>query len=153
MGSTGSIGTQALEIIDAFPELLEVEALTAYANADLLISQAKKFKPNAVVIVKEEAYETVKSALWNEDIKVFAGIQSLCDIVEMSSIDIVLNALVGFSGLQPTLNALNHEKAVALANKETLVAGGSLVMQAAAEHKTPIFPVNSLLSGIVVCGS
>ena len=126
LGSTGSIGTQALDVIDANNDLFEVEVLTANSNSDLLIQQALKFKPNAVVIADESKYLTVKDALTSSDIKVYAGVESLSQVVEMDTIDVVLTALVGYSGLKPTINAIKARKNIALANKETLVVAGSL---------------------------
>lgn len=151
MGSTGSIGTQTLEVIDAFPEVFEVEVLTANENCDLLIQQALKYKPNAVVIANSSKYEVVASALENTDVKVFAGENSLVDIVEMESIDIVLMALVGYSGLKPTYNAIKHNKPIALSNKEVLVVGGELITKLAMENRVPIFPVDSEHSAIFQC--
>jgi 1-deoxy-D-xylulose-5-phosphate reductoisomerase len=151
LGSTGSIGKQALEVISAHQKLFEVEVLTANSNADLLIEQAIKYQPNAVVIADENQYEKVKQALYSQDIKVFAGEKSLEQIVEMSTIDLVLVALVGFSGLKPTYNAIQHKKTIALANKETLVAGGEFIMKAAAENNVAIIPVDSEHSAIFQC--
>lgn len=151
LGSTGSIGTQTLEVIESLPDFFEVEVLTAYSNADLLIEQAKRFQPNAVVIVNENHYHKVQDALMSEDIKVFTGEKSLEDIVEMSSIDIVLNSLVGFSGLKPTVNAIRHNKILALANKETLVVAGEIITKLAKEHNVPILPVDSEHSAIFQC--
>ena len=148
LGSTGSIGVQALEVIRPLHDFFEIEVLTAYYNGDLLIEQAKEFLPNAVVIGDEKQYEKVKNALWNDDVKVFAGSKSLVDIVEMDSIDIVLAAIVGIAGLQPVYHALSCQKPVALANKETLVVAGELMMQKARENNTPIIPVDSEHSAI-----
>ncbi|MDR1758390.1 MAG: 1-deoxy-D-xylulose-5-phosphate reductoisomerase [Bacteroidales bacterium] len=148
LGSTGSIGRQALEVIEQFPDLLKVEVLTAASQSDLLIAQAKQFNPNAVVIADESKYERVKDALWGEDIKVFAGDSSLRDIVEMESIDMVLSAIVGVAGLPPTWNAIAHGKPVALANKETLVVAGDIITQKAQEKAVNIFPVDSEHSAI-----
>ena len=131
LGSTGSIGTQALEVIAANPEKFEVEVLTAQNNADLLIEQAKKFKPNAVVIGNEGHYQKVKEALVPLDIKVFAGENSLLSVVQMDTIDLVLTALVGYAGLKPTIEAIEAGKTIALANKETLVVAGELVTKLA----------------------
>jgi len=124
LGSTGSIGTQALDVIAAHPEVFEVEVLTAQNNADLLIEQAKKYKPNAVVISNDVHYTTLKEALQHEPIKVFAGENALASVVQMDTIDVVLTALVGYSGLRPTIKAIEAGKAIALANKETLVVAG-----------------------------
>ena len=151
LGSTGSIGKQALEVISAHQDLFVVEVLTANSNADLLINQAIKYQPNAVVIADENQYEKVKNALYSHDIKVFAGEKSLEQIVEMSTIDLVLVALVGFSGLKPTYNAIQHKKTIALANKETLVVGGEIIMKAAAENNVAIIPVDSEHSAIFQC--
>ena len=142
------IGVQALEVIDQLPDLLEVEVLTAFSNADLLITQAKKYNPNAVVIVREDLYKYVKDALQDDDIKVFAGENSLCDIVEMSTIDMVLSAMVGISGLRPVYHAIEYGKAIALANKESLVVAGELMTKAAEENNVRIYPVDSEHSAI-----
>ena len=151
LGSTGSIGTQALDVISTYEELFAVEVLTAKSNADLLIEQAIKYQPNAVVIADENLYEKVKQALYSHDIKVFAGEKSVEQIVEMSSIDLVLIALVGFSGLKPAYNAIQHAKNVALANKEALVVGGELIMKSAKENLVDIIPVDSEHSAIFQC--
>ena len=151
LGSTGSIGKQALEVIEAHSDYFGVEVLTAQNNADLLIEQAKKFKPNAVVIANEDHYEKVKSALIPLDIKVFAGENALASIVEMDTIDLVLTALVGFSGLKPTIKAIQSGKNIALANKETLVVAGELVTKLAREKGVNIFPVDSEHSAIFQC--
>ena len=151
LGSTGSIGTQALEVIEAHPESFQVEVLTAQNNADLLIEQAKKFNPNAVVIVNEDSYEKVKDALLPLNIKVFAGENALESIVQMDTIDLVLTALVGYSGLKPTLKAIGAGKSIALANKETLVVAGELVTQLAKSKGINIFPVDSEHSAIFQC--
>ena len=151
LGSTGSIGTQALDVISQHPDLFEVELLTANNNSSLLIEQALKFKPNAVVICNKELYSTVFEALDKEDIKVFAGIESANELVKGSNIDIVLAAMVGFSGLEPTINAVKSGKIIALANKETLVAAGSIITKLAKEHNSPILPVDSEHSAIFQC--
>ncbi len=151
LGSTGSIGTQALEVIASHSDYFEVEVLTAQNNADLLIEQANKFKPNAVVIVNEDHYEKVKAALVPLNIKVFAGENALASIVEMSTIDLVLTALVGFSGLKPTIKAIQAGKNIALANKETLVVAGELITKLASEKGVNIFPVDSEHSAIFQC--
>lgn len=151
LGSTGSIGTQALEVIEAHSESFQVEVLTAQNNAELLIEQAKKFSPNAVVIGNEDAYEKVKDALLPLNIKVFAGENALASIVQMDSIDLVLTALVGYSGLKPTLKAIEAGKNIALANKETLVVAGELVTQLAKSKGVNIFPVDSEHSAIFQC--
>ena len=151
LGSTGSIGTQVLEVIAANPDSFEVEVLTAQNNAELLIQQAKEFKPNAVVIVNEDFYPQVKDALVPLDIKVFAGEKSLASIVQMDSIDMVLTALVGYSGLKPTIKAIEAGKNIALANKETLVVAGELITQLAREKGVNIYPVDSEHSAIFQC--
>ncbi|MEX0966159.1 MAG: 1-deoxy-D-xylulose-5-phosphate reductoisomerase [Bacteroidia bacterium] len=151
LGSTGSIGTQALEVIAEQHEHLQVSVLTANSNADLLISQALKFRPNAVVIADESKYAEVKNVLFDQGIKVFAGHESLEQVVQMEEIDIVLTAMVGFSGLRPTLSAIEAGKAVALANKETLVVAGELITKKAAEKAVNIFPVDSEHSAIFQC--
>lgn len=148
LGSTGSMGVQALEVVGQFPDLLEVEVLAALNSADLLIQQAKKFKPNTVVIVNEDHYAKVKEALWGDEIKVFAGIDSLCDVMEMSSIEMVLSCIVGVAGLAPVYRAIENKKIIALANKETLVVAGELMMQKAKELDVPILPVDSEHSAI-----
>jgi 1-deoxy-D-xylulose-5-phosphate reductoisomerase len=151
LGSTGSIGTQTLEVIAAHPDSFEVEVLTAHNNAELLIQQAKQFKPNAVVIVNEDFYSQVKEALVPLNIKVFAGEKSLASIVQMDSIDLVLTALVGYAGLKPTIKAIEVGKNIALANKETLVVAGELITQLARERGVNIFPVDSEHSAIFQC--
>jgi 1-deoxy-D-xylulose-5-phosphate reductoisomerase len=151
LGSTGSIGTQALEVIAAHPEAFEVEVLTAQNNAALLIEQAIKFKPNAVVIANEDHYTTVKDALAKEDVKVYAGEKALADIVQMGTIDLVLTALVGYSGLRPTIKAIEAGKTIALANKETLVVAGDLITRLAREKGVNIYPVDSEHSAIFQC--
>ncbi|MDR1459139.1 MAG: 1-deoxy-D-xylulose-5-phosphate reductoisomerase [Bacteroidales bacterium] len=151
LGSTGSIGKQALDVISSNEDIFEVEALTANANADLLIEQAIKYQPNAVVIADERYYESVKQALYSYDIKVYTGNESLEQIVEMGSIDMVLIALVGFAGLKPTMNAIRHQKPIALANKEVLVGAGELIMKTAKENNTYIIPVDSEHSAIFQC--
>ena len=151
LGSTGSIGTQALDVIAQHPDLFEVELLTANNNAELLIEQALRFQPNQVVICNPDLYDRVAEALQPKMIKVFAGIESVCDLVGSPDIDIVLTAMVGFSGLRPTIAALEAGKAIALANKETLVAAGSLVMPLARKHQAPVIPVDSEHSAIFQC--
>ena len=151
LGSTGSIGTQALDVIAAHPEAFEVEVLTAQGNAALLIEQAKRFKPNAVVIVNEEHYPFVKSELSAEPIKVYAGENSLAAVVQMDTIDLVLVALVGYSGLKPTITAIEAGKTIALANKETLVVAGELITSLAREKGVNIYPVDSEHSAIFQC--
>jgi 1-deoxy-D-xylulose-5-phosphate reductoisomerase len=151
LGSTGSIGQQALEVIDNNPERFKVEVLTAYNNVALLIEQAKKFRPNVVVIANEEKYSAVNQALENEGIKVYAGSSALVQVVEMGSIDLVLTAMVGYSGLMPTINAIKARKQIALANKETLVVAGDLINRLAIENKVDILPVDSEHSAIFQC--
>ncbi len=151
LGSTGSIGTQALEVVEQHEDYFQVEVLTAQNNAVLLIEQAKKFKPNAVVIVNEDHYQRVKEALVPLDIKVFAGEKALASIVEMESIDVVLTALVGYSGLLPTIKAIEAGKTIALANKETLVVAGELITQLAKQKGVNIYPVDSEHSAIFQC--
>jgi 1-deoxy-D-xylulose-5-phosphate reductoisomerase len=151
LGSTGSIGTQALEVIAAHPDVFEVEVLTAQSNADLLIAQSRKFNPNAVVIGDDAHYEKVKAALLPLDIKVFAGENALASVVQMDSIDLVLTALVGYSGLKPTIKAIEAGKNIALANKETLVVAGELITRLAREKGVNIYPVDSEHSAIFQC--
>ena len=151
LGSTGSIGTQALEVIAAHPEKFTAEVLTAGRNAALLIEQAKQFKPNCVVIGDEDQYQTVSDALWDLGIKVYAGAAALEQVVEMENVDIVLTALVGFAGLRPTMKAIAAGKHIALANKETLVVAGELVTRAAQEAGVNIYPVDSEHSAIFQC--
>ena len=151
LGSSGSIGTQALEVIEEQAHLFEVEVLTVNRSADLLIEQAKKFKPNAVVIVDETQYQKVNDALFEEDIMVYAGAAALEQVVQFKQVDIVLTALVGYAGLKPTIAAINAGKDIALANKETLVVAGELVMNLAKEKGVNIFPVDSEHSAIFQC--
>ena len=151
LGSTGSIGTQALEVIEAYPAFFDLQVITAGKNADLLIEQALKFKPNTVVITDESRYEQVKAALINEDIHVYAGAEALCQVVESNEVDTVLTALVGYAGLKPTLRAIEAKKTIALANKETLVVAGELVTKLAKEQGVNIYPVDSEHSAIFQC--
>jgi 1-deoxy-D-xylulose-5-phosphate reductoisomerase len=151
LGSTGSIGTQALEVVKQHPGKLDVEVLTAHSNASLLIRQALEFMPNAVVISKESMYQRVFEALDPYDIKVYSGSASIEQIVEMESIDMVLVALVGWSGLKPTLRAIEAGKPIALANKETLVVAGEMVTKLAKEKGVNIYPVDSEHSAIFQC--
>lgn len=151
LGSTGSIGTQTLEVIHEHPDKFEVEVLTANYNADLLIIQAIKFKPNAVVIVDEKQYLKVSEALWKHNIKTYSGVEALAQIVQMDTIHIVLTALVGYAGLLPTINAIKAKKTIALANKETLVVAGELITKLALENKVSILPVDSEHSAIFQC--
>jgi 1-deoxy-D-xylulose-5-phosphate reductoisomerase len=151
LGSTGSIGTQALEVIEEQSEHFQVEVLTAHSNATLLKEQALKFKPNCVVIGDENAYEKLKEELWDEGIKVYCGPEALCQVVEMEEVDVVLTALVGFAGLKPTMRAIEAGKNIALANKETLVVAGELVTEAAKAKGVNIYPVDSEHSAIFQC--
>lgn len=151
LGSTGSIGTQALEVIRANPQHFVVEVLVANSNSELLIKQALEFKPNAVVIVDETKYKEVKDVLFSHDIKVYAGAKALEQIVEMETIDIVLTAIVGYAGLASTINAIKFKKAIALANKETLVVAGDIVTKLAFDNAVNIYPVDSEHSAIFQC--
>ncbi|MEX1241278.1 MAG: 1-deoxy-D-xylulose-5-phosphate reductoisomerase [Cyclobacteriaceae bacterium] len=151
LGSTGSIGRQALEVIQLHRDVFEVEVLTAQNNTSLLIEQARKFKPNAVVISNNRHYEDLKRGLEGEDIKVYAGENALASIVQMETIDLVLTALVGYSGLRPTIKAIEAGKPIALANKETLVVAGELVTRLAREKGVNIYPVDSEHSAIFQC--
>ena len=151
LGSTGSIGKQALDVVKQHSDLFEVELLTANNSSELLIRQALEFKPNNVVICNPDKYDEVADALQPHDKKVFAGMDSVCDLVGAEDIDIVLTALVGFSGLRPTVAAIKAGKVIALANKETLVAGGPVVTALAKQYKTPILPVDSEHSAIFQC--
>ncbi len=151
LGSTGSIGTQALDVVRQHPDKFEVELLTANNSSELLIRQALEFDANNVVICNESKYTEVAEALQPKGVKVFAGMDSVCDLMSSNNIDMVLTALVGFSGLRPTIAAIKAGKPIALANKETLVAGGSLVMDLAMDMKTPILPVDSEHSAIFQC--
>ena len=150
-GSTGSIGTQALEVIAANPDLFEVEILTAQTNDKLLIQQAIRHKPNAVVIGDDKKYEAVKAALISKDIKVFTGATALEEVADFDTYDMMLAGIVGFAGLTPTLKAIEKGKAIALANKETLVVAGDIVMQKALENRVPVIPVDSEHSAIFQC--
>lgn len=151
IGSTGSIGTQALEVIRENPENFEAEVLVAHSNADLLIKQALEFNPNAVVIADEKKYQQVKEALQPHDIKVFAGNKAVEQIVEMETVDLVLASIVGYAGLASTINAIKHKKQIALANKETLVVAGELVTKLASDNAVNIYPVDSEHSAIFQC--
>jgi 1-deoxy-D-xylulose-5-phosphate reductoisomerase len=151
LGSTGSIGKQALEVIAVHPEVLEVEVLTAQNNAELLVEQAKLFKPNAVVIGNEAHYDFVKKHLADEQVKVYAGENALSSVVKMDTIDLVLTALVGYCGLRPTISAIEAGKNIALANKETLVVAGELITRLAKEKGVNIYPVDSEHSAIFQC--
>jgi len=151
LGSTGSIGTQAIEVIEKNKDHFELEVITAQSNADLLIKQAIKYKPNSVVIGDDKLYLKVSDALQNFDIKVFSGSKSISQIVEMETVDIVLIAIVGFAGLEPTINAIKAKKQIALANKETLVVAGDLISKLSIENKINIIPVDSEHSAIFQC--
>ena len=148
LGSTGSIGTQALQVIEEHADLFEARVLTAGRNAELLVEQARRFLPQCVVIADEARYDYVREALADTDVQVYAGADALCQVVELPSVDMVLTALVGFSGLRPTLSAIQARKPIALANKETLVVAGELVTRLALEHHVPLLPVDSEHSAI-----
>lgn len=151
LGSTGSIGTQALQVIEEHPDLYEVYALTANNRVDKLIEQARKFQPEAAVIANEDKYQQLKDALADLPIKVYAGAEALCEIVESGPVNIVLTAMVGYAGLKPTINAIRAGKTIALANKETLVVAGELITELAQQYRTPILPVDSEHSAIFQC--
>lgn len=152
LGSTGSIGTQALDVIGQHPDRFQAYCLTANNQVELLAQQARKHKPAAVVIANEDKYPQLKELLADcPDIKVYAGREALCQIVEAGPIDMVLTAMVGFAGLEPTIHAIRARKAIALANKETLVVGGALICRLAKEYRTPIVPVDSEHSAIFQC--
>ncbi|MBK9190722.1 MAG: 1-deoxy-D-xylulose-5-phosphate reductoisomerase [Crocinitomicaceae bacterium] len=151
LGSTGSIGKQTLEVVAAYPDQFEISVLTANNNADLLIDQALKFKPNVVVIANEKYYQSVSEILWKEGIKTYCGQKAVEEVCEMDEIDIVLTALVGFSGLRPTVKAINAGKTIALANKETLVVAGEIITKLAKEKSVSIYPVDSEHSAIFQC--
>jgi 1-deoxy-D-xylulose-5-phosphate reductoisomerase len=150
-GSTGSIGTQALDVIAANPDKFSAEVLTAHNNDELLVQQALKFNPNIVVIGDENRYSKVKQALASTDVKVFAGEKALEEVAAMDVYDLMLAAIVGYAGLRPTLKAISNGKAIALANKETLVVAGDIIMRKAVENKVPIIPVDSEHSAIFQC--
>lgn len=151
LGSTGSIGTQALQVIEEHPDLYEVYALTANNKVEKLIEQARKFQPEAVVIANEDKYQQLKDALADLPIKVYAEADALCEIVESGPVNIVLTAMVGYAGLKPTMNAIMAGKTIALANKETLVVAGELITELAQQYRTPILPVDSEHSAIFQC--
>jgi 1-deoxy-D-xylulose-5-phosphate reductoisomerase len=151
LGSTGSIGTQALDVIEANPDLFEAYVLTANNNVELLIQQARRFQPEIVVIANEQHYDAVQRALSNLPIKVYAGADALCDVVQDEHVDIVLASMVGFAGLRPTISAIKAKKIIALANKETLVVAGELINRLASEYQVPILPVDSEHSAIFQC--
>ncbi len=148
LGSTGSMGVQSLQVIAQYPDLLQLEVIAANSSAELLIQQARTYKPNIVVVVQEEAYKIVKEALADEDVKVFCGEQSLCDVCEMECVDMVLSCIVGVAGLRPIYHAIDCGKLIALANKETLVVAGELMTRKAKERQVPIYPVDSEHSAI-----
>ena len=151
LGSTGSIGTQTLEVIDAHLDIFEVIVLSAKNSWELLVKQAKKFKPDSVVIGNEQYFNQVKEALKDDFVKVFSGKKALAQIVEHTAVDIVLTAMMGYAGLLPTINAIKAGKNIALANKETLVVAGDLISKLAKEHKVAILPVDSEHSAIFQC--
>ena len=151
LGSTGSIGVQTLEVVEEHPLLFEVEVLTANNNSSLLIKQAEKFKPNVVVVANKKKYDAVNSALSVMGIKVFCGKESLEEVVEIENIDLVVTALVGYSGLKPTIRAIKSGKNIALANKETLVVAGGLITQLCRDYNVQIYPVDSEHSAIFQC--
>ena len=151
LGSTGSIGTQALEVVEQQSHFFEIEVLVAHSNADLLLEQAKKFQPNCVVISDESKYEFVKASLQSSDIKVYSGTESICQVVQMDTVDLVLTAMVGYAGLKPTISAIEAGKVIALANKETLVVAGELITRLAREKGVNIYPVDSEHSAIFQC--
>ena len=151
LGSTGSIGTQALEVIENHPDYFDLQVLTAGKNADLLIEQAKKYQPNTVVIGDEDSYQKVKDALWGENIHVYCGEDALCQVVEATNVQTVLTALVGYAGLKPTIHAIEAGKTIALANKETLVVAGEFITKLAREKGVNIYPVDSEHSAIFQC--
>jgi 1-deoxy-D-xylulose-5-phosphate reductoisomerase len=151
LGSTGSIGTQALEVISAHPDKFQVEVLTAHNNVDLLIRQSIQYQPNMVVIGNEQHYECLKSALEKYPVKVYCGTDAIAQVTAFDSVDLVLTAMVGFSGLKPTIEAIRAGKSIALANKETLVVAGELIVKEAAAKRVPIVPVDSEHSAIYQC--
>lgn len=151
LGSTGSIGTQTLQVIAAYPERFNVEVLTANNQVELLAEQAKRFKPNMVVIANEEKYPRLRELLKDEDIKVYAGSEAISQVVQASTVDTVVTAMVGYSGLLPTINAIKAGKTIALANKETLVVAGDLINRLVEEYKVAILPVDSEHSAIFQC--
>src|SRR5574344_787437 len=151
LGSTGSIGTQALDVIGKHTDLFEVRVLTANIYVDLLVSQARRFMPDAVVIANEAKYEALRDSLADLPIKVYAGADALCEVVEMDTVDMVLTAMVGYAGLKPTIHAIKARKIIALANKETLVVAGELIEKLAVQYKSAIIPVDSEHSAIFQC--
>lgn len=151
LGSTGSIGTQALEVIAAHPDKFEVYAITANNSVDLLIEQAIQFQPEMVIIANEQHYAYIKKALENYPIKVYAGVKAICEMVELPSVDVVLTAMVGYAGLLPTIHAVKAGKRIALANKETLVVAGEIICDLAQQYRSAIIPVDSEHSAIFQC--
>ena len=151
LGSTGSIGVQTLQVVEEHPECFEIYAITANEKVDKLIEQARKFLPEVVVIANETKYEQLKEALKDLPIKVYGGYEAICQVAQSQPIDIVVTALVGFAGLRPTIEAIKAGKAIALANKETMVVAGELINELAMKHQTPIMPVDSEHSAIFQC--
>lgn len=151
MGSTGSIGTQALQVVEAHPGMFSVEVLTARRNVELLVEQARKFRPDSVVIADESKYGEVREALEGTDVKVYAGAEAVAQVVTLPNVDLVLTAMVGYSGLRPTVEAVKAGKDIALANKETLVVAGDLVTRLVEEHRVAVLPVDSEHSAIFQC--
>ena len=151
LGSTGSIGTQTLDVVSQHRDLFDIDLLTANNNAELLIKQAIEFEPNSVVICNKDKYNIVAEALKESDVKVFAGIESVNELVKSSSVDMVVAAMVGFSGLEPTINAIKASKIIALANKETLVAAGEIIVNLVKENNSVLLPVDSEHSAIFQC--
>ena len=151
LGSTGSIGTQTLDVVSQHRDLFDIDLLTANNNAELLIKQAIEFEPNNVVICNKDKYNIVAEALKESDVKVFAGIESVNELVKSSSVDMVVAAMVGFSGLEPTINAIKASKIIALANKETLVAAGEIIVNLVKENNSVLLPVDSEHSAIFQC--
>ena len=151
LGSTGSIGTQALEVIAAHPDKFEVYAITANNSVELLIEQAVRFQPEMVIIANEQHYVYIKKALENYPIKVYAGVKAICEMVELPSVDVVLTAMVGYAGLLPTIHAVKAGKRIALANKETLVVAGEIICDLAQQYRSAIIPVDSEHSAIFQC--
>ena len=151
LGSTGSIGTQALEVIAAHPDKFEVYAITANNSVELLIEQAVRFQPEMVIIANEQHYAYIKKALENYPIKVYAGVKAICEMVELPSVDVVLTAMVGYAGLLPTIHAVKAGKRIALANKETLVVAGEIICDLAQQYRSAIIPVDSEHSAIFQC--
>ena len=151
LGSTGSIGSQALEVIAAHPDKFEVYAITANNSVELLIEQAVRFQPEMVIIANEQHYAYIKKALENYPIKVYAGVKAICEMVELPSVDVVLTAMVGYAGLLPTIHAVNAGKRIALANKETLVVAGEIICDLAQQYRSAIIPVDSEHSAIFQC--